>query len=120
MWGESNEAVFPVMRTDINIETKDSILVIDAKCTPKVAAERQDYGKLTLSSGHLYQLFTYMHHCGEANPEKKVRGALVYPLYKIDVDSIVETSAGSLRVKTVDFKQEWEKVRQDLLELAFG
>lgn len=117
-WSINKNELFPVMQTDINIETENSILVIDAKCTPKVVTKRQDFNKQTLNSGHLYQIFSYMSHCSEANLEKKISGALIYPLYDTPIDSVTQTCHGSLRVKTVDFKREWGDISDDLLDLA--
>lgn len=118
-WNEEDSEFFPVMRTDINIESENSVLVIDAKCTPKVVTQRKGFSKQTLNSDHLYQIFTYMSHCQAENPNKCVKGLLIYPLYSSSIDETGKTPAGSLRAKTINFKRNWEEICDELLELAF-
>ena len=78
------------------------------------------FEKNTLISGHLYQLFSYMAHCKPLNPTKKIEGVLIYPLYDNYVNSSAITPSGSLRVITVDFKQEWNEISRDLLAIALA
>ena len=118
-WGNQGADIFPVMQTDTNIESDKSVLVIDAKCTPKVVSKRKDFTKLTLNSSHLYQMFSYMSHCGASNPNKSVRGMLIYPKYAFSVDETSETPAGPLRVKTIDFHRGWDEISDDLLQIVF-
>jgi 5-methylcytosine-specific restriction enzyme subunit McrC len=120
LWSSGEDDLFPIMQTDINIETEKSILVMDAKCTPKVTSKRQDYKKQTLNSGHLYQVFTYMSYCSDINSGKKINGALIYPLYQNEVDTYTDTPNGKLRVKTVDFKRDWVDIRDELLEVVYS
>lgn len=120
LWSLSDTDLFPIMQTDINIETEHSILVIDAKCTAKVVSKRQDFNKETLNSDHLYQVFSYMSHCSEINPDKKISGALIYPLYETPIDAVTQTPSGPLRVKTIDFKREWTDISEELLDVALG
>jgi len=120
LWSPNDADLFPIMQTDINIETEHSILVIDAKCTPRVASKRQDFNKQTLNSGHLYQVFSYMSHCREINPGKKISGALIYPLYDTPIDSVTQTPSGLLRVKTIDFKRDWTDISDELLDIVLG
>jgi 5-methylcytosine-specific restriction enzyme subunit McrC len=119
-WSDDQSGKFPIMQTDINIESDTSILVIDAKCTPKVSSTRGTFEKNTLNSGHLYQLFSYMSHCKVLNPTKRIEGVLIYPLYDNYVNSSAITPSGSLRVITVDFKQEWNEISRDLLAIALA
>ena len=117
-WSSEPRSLVPLMRTDINIEAESSVLVIDAKCTPRSILRRGDFATQSLNSGHLYQLFTYMFHAKNLNPDKSIRGALVYPQYEHEVDEVIGTEVGSIRVKTVNFRQDWGVVSQELLELA--
>lgn len=117
-WSSRKSDLFPIMQTDINIENEKSVLIIDAKCTPKVLTKRKDFKSRTLNSSHLYQIFTYMSHCRALNPKKKISGILIYPLYENKVDTYTDTPSGELRVKTVDFKRDWEDIRDELIEIV--
>ena len=117
-WSPEPRAVVPLMKTDINIETDSSVLVIDAKCTPHSVLRRGDFSTDSLNSGHLYQLFSYMVHARSVNQGKSISGALIYPEYEREVDESIETEFGAIRVKTVNFKQDWTVVSRELLELA--
>ena len=117
-WSPEPRSVFPLMKTDINIETDSSVVVIDAKCTPHSVMRRGDFSTDSLNSGHLYQLFSYMVHAGSVNPGKLISGALIYPEYERKVDESIRTDFGAIRVKTVNFTQDWTDVSRELLELA--
>ena len=40
-WSSEPRSLVPLMRTDINIEAESSVLVIDAKCTPRSILRRE-------------------------------------------------------------------------------
>lgn len=117
-WSTEPKSFVPLMKTDINIETDSSVLVIDAKCTPHSVLRRGDFSTDSLNSSHLYQLFSYMVHAGSVNPGKSILGALIYPEYEREVNESIETEFGAIRVKTVNFRQDWTAVSRELLELA--
>lgn len=118
-WSANDAEYIPIMQTDINIENKSEVIVIDAKCTPKVITKRTGYGeRFTLNSNHLYQMFSYMAHASYANPGKQTTGVLLYPEYENEIDEVMQTSGGSLRVKTINFLDDWETVSAQLLDLV--
>ena len=117
-WSDNSLNRFPRMITDINIEDEGHIAVLDAKCTPRVLLHRDEFSSSTLNSGHLYQIFSYMAHAATQNPQKKISGLLVYPQYEYAVDENIMTIHGNLRVKTIDFKTEWQAIFFELKELA--
>ena len=91
---------------------------MDAKCTPRVLSHRDEFSSSTLNSGHLYQIFSYMAHAAIQNPQKKISGLLVYPQYEHAVDENIMTIHGNLRVKTIEFKTDWQAIFFQLKELA--
>lgn len=119
-WSDQSTDIFPIMQTDTNIESEDRILVIDAKCTPKVVSKRGDFSKSTLNSGHLYQMLSYMSHAKAKNSSKSVSGVLIYPRYSLSVDEVTNTPVGPLRVKTIDFHRGWDDISDELLQIAFS
>ena len=58
------------------------------------------------------------HYAKNLNPGKSIRGALVYLQCEHEVDELIGTEVGSIRVKTVNFRQDWGVVSQELLELV--
>jgi 5-methylcytosine-specific restriction enzyme subunit McrC len=116
-WGAGPTGRFPRMVTDINVESDQQIILMDAKCTPKVLTRRDEFSNGTLNSGHLYQIFTYMAHASSLNSEKSVKGVLIYPQYDQFVDEQVVTLHGSLRVRTINFKEGWSSIESKLSEL---
>lgn len=118
-WSESSSKLVPLMQTDINIEDDSHVMVVDAKCTPRVTVGRSDLSSShTLNSAHLYQMFSYMSHAGKQSPGKRIGGLLIYPKYELCVDETIETQQGELRVVTVDFQCEWEQLSSGLIDLV--
>lgn len=118
-WTEPSTKLVPVMQTDINIEDASRIIVVDAKCTPKITVGRSDLSSSqTLNSAHLYQMFSYMSHAGKQTFGKRIDGLLIYPKYELFVDKTIKTEQGDLRAVTVDFQADWNTVSRQLLDLV--
>lgn len=110
----------PKMRTDIEVNSLDQYLIIDAKCYENSLLEY--YGKKIFHSGNLYQVKSYLDVYKMKNQEsnKRLRGILIYPFnhkktlnagnnifYDKDEDYTLE-------IYTIDFKNDWDKVCEDL------
>ena len=110
----------PKMRTDIEIDSVNQYLIIDAKCYENSLLEY--YGKKIFHSGNLYQVKSYLdvYKIKNSQSNKRLRGILIYPynhktalnagnniFYDKDEDYTLE-------IYTIDFKNEWEKVCEDL------
>lgn len=114
-WSEQGIKHLPTMQTDINVEGEHDLIVIDAKCTPRILLGRSDFdGNSVFNSNHLYQIHTYMSHAQARTPEKVIAGALIYPQYDQAIDASIPTLAGQLRIKTIDFKKNWEDIERQL------
>ena len=71
---DDNDFMLPTMQSDIMIETKEKVLIIDAKYYER--STQKQFDAVTLHSNNLYQIFTYVKNkrvCG-----KQVSGMLLY------------------------------------------
>ncbi|MDA9909230.1 hypothetical protein N9E57_01765 [Gammaproteobacteria bacterium] len=120
-WSISYQAIEPIMRTDINIESDSSILVIDTKYYKQPLTSRQDFGNIEnkkIRSNNLYQIFTYLAYSSYLNPSKHHAGLLLYPENKKSINHTVKSIHGDIRIKTVNFEEDWRKVESNLLDLV--
>ena len=109
-------ALLPQMRTDVCLESETRKIVIECKFTPTVLQEH--WSKLSARSEHLYQLFTYLKQLeGKGGINRHSDGLLLYPTVAHPVDMTFQTQGHTVRVFTVDLRQEWPVIRQTLLGL---
>ncbi|MBT1171756.1 5-methylcytosine-specific restriction endonuclease system specificity protein McrC [Bifidobacterium sp. SO4] len=111
----------PQMRSDAFLETDDGrILIIDAKYYTHTMQD--NYGKHTIHSGNLYQMFSYV-----KNTEAHVRGSgrtvsgmLLYA--KTDENDLPDDEyrmdGNLISVRTLDLDQEFDRVKADLQGIA--
>jgi 5-methylcytosine-specific restriction enzyme subunit McrC len=113
---ESGSSLMPIMETDISLSSPTRSIVIDAKYYKEPLAGRPGFPK-KLRSGHLYQLFTYLHHARLRNPAKQIDGALIYPSAGLELSADYAISGHRVRVSTVRLDREWPEIHQELLDL---
>lgn len=109
---EADIGYLPLMRTDIVLRDEARTIVIDAKYYAQTLGEH--FGKQTVRSDHLYQLFTYLQHFS-LNRSADVAGVLIYPrtTRSVAVDAVL--FGHPFRAATVDLAQAWEGIHEDLL-----
>jgi len=120
-WSSQPAPIEPLMRTDINIERADRVLVIDTKYYSSVLSTRNDAGPAAqpkIKSTNLYQIFTYMAYTSMAKPGQIISGLLLYPENGTTIDHTIPTIQGPIRAKTIDFMLSWPLVEHELLALA--
>jgi 5-methylcytosine-specific restriction enzyme subunit McrC len=115
---DESSGLFPVMKTDVPLESANRILIIDTKFYANALAlnaHEQD----RLRSGHLYQMYAYMRHY--PNPEgKPITGILLYPRTDRDLDvSAISTQnrQDRIRFQTLDLARPWPQIHAELLGL---
>jgi 5-methylcytosine-specific restriction enzyme subunit McrC len=109
-------ALLPEMVTDICLNSPSRKIVIECKYAPEVLQEH--WGKLSARSEHLYQLFAYLKNLerrGGANAY--CEGLLLYPTATRPVDFVFDTQGHTVRVVTVDLREAWNDIRDQLLKL---
>ena len=112
--------LLPKMQTDVTLEYKDKILIIDAKYYSKSTQER--FNKKTIHSNNLYQIFTYVKNKEEElkNKDHTVSGMLLYARTDEEVipDEVYRMSGNTIAVKTLDLNQDFEIIKNQLDEIA--
>lgn len=117
-WNATGEAealeYLPRMRTDIVLTNSEQVLVIDAKYYGQTLSEY--FGKATIRSEHLYQLFAYLKHVESAG--QRVAGLLLYPRTTETVSINVSLFDHPLRVGTINLAQPRPAIHRDLLAIV--
>lgn len=111
---EEHLAFLPSMKTDISLEGDDQEIVIDAKFYREPT--QRNFGKDTVRSGHLYQLFAYLRNLGVGSV-RPVSGVLLYPQVGEPIDLSYVIHGHRVRIRTVDLAQDWRGIHGELLEL---
>ena len=108
--------MLPVMQSDITLQLGSSVLIIDAKYYSHTTQEH--YGRHTLHSGNLYQIFTYVKNKDYAFGETphKVSGLLLYAKTEdqIHPDQTYQMHGNEIGVKTLDLNLPFEGIRKQL------
>lgn len=104
----------PAMRTDVTLRTADRTLIIDAKYYGSSMAEGA-YGKLSIHSANLYQMFTYVknadiHHDGSVSGLLLYAGTDMTPQPNLDV--VIQGSR--VQAQALDLSAPWEGLRAQL------
>lgn len=108
----------PTMQSDIMIEFKNKVLIIDAKYYTN---NMQSYfNKRTIISGNLYQVFTYVKNKQLEDKEKTVSGMLLYARTDeaIQPDNTFKMSGNKIYVKTLDLNNEFSLIKEQLLDIV--
>ena len=114
--GEAEALQFlPRMRTDIVLRNSERTLVIDAKYYADTLEEY--FGKTSVRSKHMYQIFAYLRHLATADGAKPVTGILLYPRTTRSVSVQVKLFEHEFMAVTIDLAQPWTGVREDLLTI---
>lgn len=108
----------PAMRTDLTLRRGRRSLIIDAKYYAK-SLDQGQYGKETVRSANLYQIFTYVKNA-DVERDGSVSGLLLYA--RTDADSHpnldVMVQGNRIGAKTLDLNQPWHTIANQLEGLA--
>lgn len=110
------ELHLPVMRTDITLESRHDKIIIDTKYYKETLAER--FGKETVKSANLYQLFSYL--IQQRNEDKKThraKGILLYPTIEKDYNLAYQYQGHEIQIRTVNLNEDWRKIKERLLHI---
>jgi 5-methylcytosine-specific restriction enzyme subunit McrC len=115
---------FPAMRTDITLDRPDRTrIIIDTKFTSALSA-KAEYHEPRLHSGHLYQLYAYLHtQTGRGDPSANhADGLLLYPStdQAPDIDVAATMHEHTLRIATLDLTTPPSAIRARLLNLVMA
>lgn len=117
--------MLPVMQSDIHLQMRNIVLIIDAKyysCTTQT-----QYDKHTLHSNNMYQIFTYVKNCDYdfGDKEHKVSGMLLYAKTEEEIqpDNVYQMHGNQITVRTLDLNLPFAKIAEQLntiVESHFG
>ena len=114
--------MLPIMQTDITLRSKsvDRVLVIDAKYYSHNT--QSQFGKNTIHSGNLYQVFTYVKNLEALNTDntQEIAGMLLYAktVDQVQPDSTFHMSGNTIFVKNLDLNQDFADISNALDQIA--
>lgn len=113
---DGNNAMLPVMQTDIMLTYQEKILIIDAKYYSRTT--QTQFNVHTLHSGNLYQIFTYVKNKEAelmAKPHE-VSGMLLYAKTDEEIcpDNTYKMSGNKISVRTLDLNLNFEDIKKQL------
>ena len=115
---EKTSEYMPLMKTDITLECEEKTLIIDAKFYDKIIRDGF-HGSKVLSSANLYQILSYVDN---QDPYKtdSVYGMLLYAQTLNDPKLNEETimNKHTIIIRTIDLNEDWEKIKENLIEIA--
>ena len=120
-WNVTNAAPsvtgsLPRMRTDVCLRTPARTIIIECKFYRE--ALQSYFGKKTIKSAHLYQLYAYLKNLERGPGDVRCKGILLYPAVNSSLDLSLEIDAHPIRVRTINLDQDWQQIRAELLNLA--
>lgn len=109
----------PVMQTDITLQFKDKILIIDTKYYGRTMQTQFD--KKTLHSNNIYQIFTYVKNQDVENTGN-VSGMLLYAKTNEEItpDCEFEMCGNNFKVKTLDLNNDFKNIAKQLDDIAYS
>jgi len=112
---DDNDFMLPTMQSDIMIETKDKVLIIDAKYYEH--STQKQFDTITLHSNNLYQIFTYVKNksvCG-----KQVAGMLLYAKTDETIfpNNSYSMSGNKISAMTLDLNCDFSEIKQQLCDI---
>jgi len=118
---DNEDAMLPMMQSDIMLSHRGNILIIDAKYYAHTT--QQHFNKRTIHSGNLYQIFTYVKNKeAEMTDQKhKVSGMLLYAKTDevIQPNHVYHMSGNKISVRTLDLNQDFSIIRKQLNDIVF-
>lgn len=113
---DGNDELLPAMQNDVMLSHGNKVLIIDAKYYSHTT--QQQFGKHTIHSHNLYQIFTYVKNkeYSLSGTEHEVSGMLLYARTDepIQPDSIFQMSGNNIAVKTLDLNVDFSEIKRQL------
>lgn len=109
--------MLPIMQTDIMIKKEEKTLIIDAKYYSKTT--QNNFNANTIHSGNLYQIYTYVKNY-DREKTGNVSGMLLYAKTNelILPNNEYKMGGNQIKVKTLDLDCEFERIKEQLEEIA--
>lgn len=113
--------LLPKMKTDITLTCGERTLIIDAKYYERNL--REQYGKVSIPTDNLYQIFTYVKTKENAlagDPHEKVSGMLLYAQTEEDgaFNNEYQIMGNCVCVRTLDLSGDFQSIKNQLDDIA--
>jgi 5-methylcytosine-specific restriction enzyme subunit McrC len=105
----------PEMKTDVCLTSEERKIILDCKFYRE--ALQMNWGKRTVHSGHLYQIFAYLKNKESDRGWSGCEGILLYPTVGTPLNLSYRIQGHSVRVRTVNLNQDWPGIHRDMLEV---
>lgn len=118
--GDNNESMIrflPTMQTDIMLRLNEKTLILDAKYYGRTL--QKQFGKNTLHSNNVYQIFTYVKNQDKDNTGD-VAGILLYAKTDEDItpDVMFNLGGNQIGAKTLDLNKDFSLIAAQLDKIA--
>lgn len=117
---DDNNNMLPEMKSDVMLEYKENILIIDAKYYKKSTIKH--YNNLEKwHSSNLYQIFAYVKNKQIEQPKYKVSGMLLYAktVEENHWQSDYKMSGNQIGARTLDLNKDFFEIKKQLNEIIF-
>lgn len=115
---EVSEDVLPRMMTDVSLTSQSRKIIIECKYVPKALNKGHWSTQEKLIRDHLFQLFAYVKNQANDVFRESCEGLLLYPTVGSPVSASYSDGRHRIRVRTIDLKQKWQGIHNDLLGLV--
>lgn len=119
---DSSSTLLPTMQSDIMLNYKNQVLIIDAKYYTH--STQKNWDKHTIVSANLYQIFTYVKNkqaeLNQSGGSRQVSGMLLYARTDEDIqpDGVYQMSGNQISVTTLDLNYPFEQLSAQLNSIA--
>lgn len=114
-----NRKLLPSMLTDVSLihRIEHKKVIIDAKFYKNMF--QTNFGKQSLHSGNMYQMFTYL--CHQPKELAQLRGVLIYPFNGLEIHETYRwDERTTIEVLTVDLGAKWRDIYRELIQVVHG
>ncbi len=115
---QGERTMLPVMQSDIMLASEGKVLIIDAKYYSKNTQE--NYGRHTVHSAHLYQIFAYVKNKEVTDLGSEVAGMLLYARTGAEIQPNAQWRIGGneIMVRVLDLGVEFSEIAGQLDQIV--
>ena len=110
---ETDNSLYPLMKTDITIRKPKMTYIIDTKYYKDMF--QYNFNTPKFHSNNIYQIFTYLNNFKESH--NALEGMLLYPSTHSKIRNERIISGKKISINTVNLNQDWNDVESELLEI---
>lgn len=110
---EEGRLALPQMRTDVCLIGHTRKIILDCKYYKE--ALQTNWGKRTVRSAHLYQLFAYLRNKDRELGWDQCEGILLYPAVDMPLNHCYRIQGHRVSIRTINLNQDWPSIHNDML-----